>query len=447
MQFERARRRLLDQLDAIDSPEAAMAFQRALASELRAAEKDANTEVRWHGHLLRLMGDALARQLLSRHTLRELSRDWHPAPSLTGQGEDFDFVLEVAEQTVGPGFVPLISDLTHLITVGGLISVGPSSIAIIECKNRKMPTGWGLRGRHARQLQRQSEAASYLTSGHVPDGNGKPRIALEVDEPRPREEELQDCVGRASASATGSAAAQLGDRDFLIACWERGLQPQHVLPRIDTDGWRFPAIAGSATAAENPAPFIANAYSLPLPADARHAVAEGDLLLLRLVDLGLLTREHEAGSASPSVEVYRKGGSCHLRAVLDGGPVELSQRFIDQVIWNFWSAADTSSMIMACLEAVQAAGRGTPGRRIAAAAPEVPTLAGFAYRGPDASAGPVFVSRLSDLARVGVSVPYEEFEAFDVGTEPVSVSAVIERQGQHLRMRLDDASPADDSSG
>src|SRR5260370_863834 len=180
MQLERARQRLLSQLDAVDSADAAMAFQRALATELSMAEKDTSPEARWHRHLLRLMGDALAGQLLSPHTLRELSRGGHLPASLTGQGTDFGFVLEVAECTARRGCVPVIADLTHLIGVGDLVAVAPAAIAIIECKNKQMPDGWALRGRHWTPFQRQVEAASYLTSGYVWDGAGELRIALEV---------------------------------------------------------------------------------------------------------------------------------------------------------------------------------------------------------------------------------------------------------------------------
>jgi hypothetical protein len=201
MQLERTRAHLLSQLDAINSAESAMAFQRALARELSAAETAASPDSRWHRHLLRLMGGALARQLLSPHTLRELARDQRPVSALTDQGDDFEFVLDVAERLAHDGVAPIVADLTHLIGVGDLIAVTPDDISIIECKNRQMPDGWMLRGRQWRQRQRQAEAASYLANGYVRGVDGQSRIALEIDEPKPRREELRACVQRARGTA------------------------------------------------------------------------------------------------------------------------------------------------------------------------------------------------------------------------------------------------------
>jgi hypothetical protein len=151
MQFEGVRERLLIQLDTVDSPESSAAFQRALADELRAAEADGSPNSRWHRHLLRLMGDALARKMLSIHTLSELARDMRPAPSLSAQGSDFDFVLDAAEAFAHGGIPSVVSDLTHLVGVGDIVTAnGGDAISIIECKNRPMPDHLVLRGRHWR---------------------------------------------------------------------------------------------------------------------------------------------------------------------------------------------------------------------------------------------------------------------------------------------------------
>ena len=69
MQLVGIRERLLAQLDAVDNAGSSAAFQRILADELRAAEADSSPDSRWHRHLLRLMGDALARKTLSEHAL------------------------------------------------------------------------------------------------------------------------------------------------------------------------------------------------------------------------------------------------------------------------------------------------------------------------------------------------------------------------------------------
>jgi len=155
MSPESVRASLLGELDAITSPQAAMEFQRRLAGELLSAEPAKGPDAQWHRHLLRLMGDALAWKVLSRHTIRELARDGQRPPSLTGQGHDFEFVLEVAGQITADGALPVICDLTHLLGVGGIVVATAGAISIIECKNTLLPAEWRPRGRRLRQLQRQ----------------------------------------------------------------------------------------------------------------------------------------------------------------------------------------------------------------------------------------------------------------------------------------------------
>ncbi len=219
-----------------------------------------------------------------------------------------------------------------------------------------------------------------------------------------------------------------------------GLEPKDAIPWIDPRGWRFPAF-GSATATENPGPFIANPYALPLPTDTRHALTEGDLLLLRLTDLDLLACERIAGNVHSSVEVYKQGGSHQLRATFDGKPLGLSQRFIEQILFDFWAVADIRSMLMAMLEAAQQLGNDPAEDSTAAAAPEIPTLNSFAYRDSDGTATPILVSRLSDFTNLGVSIPYEDLEAIAADTDQSDIRAMIERQGHQLVMRLDNTEP------
>ena len=118
----------------------------------------------------------------------------------------------------------------------------------------------------------------------------------------------------------------------------------------DREGWQYPALGGSASATDSPGPFTANPYDLPLPADARLAVVEGDLLLLRIADLALLGWHDQA--AATSVEIYDKGGQPHLRAQHGGRTLTLSDRFIYQVLRDFRSVADTRAQIRAMLSAV-----------------------------------------------------------------------------------------------
>jgi hypothetical protein len=440
MQFVGVRGRLLAQLDDVDGAESSAAFQRTLADELRAAEADNGPDSRWHRHLLRLMGDALARKTLSEHTLFELAREMRSAPSLSSQGGDFDFVLDTAEAFARDGVPAVVSDLTHLVGVGDIVTVnGGDAISIIECKNRPMPENLALRGRHWRQQRRQADAAAYLSTGYLSsDTQQRPRIALHVDQPPRRDDELLQCIEQAWRSPTGAAATYFGERDLLIACWDRGLPVKEAFSQItiNQDGWRSAVTAGSLTACANPGPLIANPYSLPLPTQYRQAIAEAALILFRCVDLQLLAGEFKAGETRCSVEVYRKNGVHRLRTTIGGGQTDLPQDFIDQVLWNYWAARDIRSMLAAFLEAAQRVADAPEDDRIAAAAPEGPVLATFAYRHPDGSPQPVFVTRIEDLDRYGVSIPYAELEALTAEDGPSEIRGVLEREENRLRMRL-----------
>jgi hypothetical protein len=314
------------------------------------------------------MGDALAWKVLTRHTIRELARDRQRPPSLTGQGADFDFVLEVAEQIARDGVLPIVCDLTHLLGVGDIVVATAGAISIIECKNTQLPAGWNPRGRHLRQLQRQARASGYLARGHAPAGE-QTRISIDVAEPRRCDEELRDCVERARSSERGYAVAELGERDFLLAKWDRGLALEDSMPRIDHEDWQYSAGGGSATATDNPGPFTANPFDLPLPADARLAIVEGDLLLFRMVDLAPLCWHDQAGGTS--VEIHKKGGGPHLSAQLGGRTLQLSDRFIDQIMLDFRTVADTQAQIKAMLSATAELGSLPLPEREQLASPEI----------------------------------------------------------------------------
>ena len=162
-----------------------------------------------------------------------------PAPSLSAQGSDFDFVLDPAE-AFAYGVPVVVSDLTHLVGVGDIVTVnGGDAISIIECKNRPIPDNPVLRGRHWRQQRRQADAAAYLTTGYLSSDGQRSRIALEVDQPPRRDDELLQCIEQAWRSPTGSAAASFGERDLLIACWNAGSRSRTSSPRSPstrTDG-------------------------------------------------------------------------------------------------------------------------------------------------------------------------------------------------------------------
>src|SRR5258708_7199097 len=103
-----------------------------------------------------------------------------------------------------------------------------------------MPHNPVLRGRHWRQQPRQADPAAYLNPGHVSVAGQGPRTALGVDQPPRRDDELEQCIEQAWRSPAASAAAYFGERDLLIACWNRGLPVKDVFSQItiNQDGWR-----------------------------------------------------------------------------------------------------------------------------------------------------------------------------------------------------------------
>jgi hypothetical protein len=161
--------------------------------------------------------------------------------------------------------------------------------------------------------------------------------------------------------------------------------------------------------------------------------------VFRFVDLGLLEFEETTDSGRLAIEVYKKGGSHHLRASLDGTPLELSPRFVEQVLWDFRSVADTRSMLVETLEVIRGTGATEQGDA-AAASPEVPTMASFAYRDPDGSDEPVLVSQIGELANLGVSVPFEGLAeiAARAGDDELRIRGVLTQREHKWVMDLDD---------
>jgi len=185
-----------------------------------------------------------------------------------------------------------------------------------------------------------------------------------------------------------------------IARWRRRCpSPARPLPQPPCG-----AFGGSATATDNPGPFAANPYTLPLPADARLAIVEGDLLLFRLVDLAPLGWHDDVGGGHTSVEIFRKDGRPHLRAQHAGRTLELSDRFIDQILLDFRTVGDTRAQIKAMLSATAELDTLPLAERKQMASPEIKAMASFVYRNPDASSDPAVVSEPREFTNLGISL-------------------------------------------
>jgi len=119
------RRSLIVEFAALPGEGDVVAWQRRLADAIIDAEAGSpqhdSAGLKWHRHLLRVIGDALVHALLPAHTIRALSRHPGKPPSLSAQGEDFDFVFECARTLRRSGAVPIVADLTTLIGIGDLV--------------------------------------------------------------------------------------------------------------------------------------------------------------------------------------------------------------------------------------------------------------------------------------------------------------------------------------
>ncbi len=340
---------LVNDLDAADTPEKFWAVQVRLANEIKEDERQKSPETDEHKHKLRLLGDALAWKVLDRHTIRELSRDRLRAAHLTSQGEDFEFVLRVAETSAKRGDFALVCDLTHLLAVGDVLVVDSGGIVIFECKNRTIPMRPPT-GRQARQEKRAREASHYLERGFVEIEGGGDRISFDLDEPPCEHAALRDCVERSYIDPDGGAGiAKLGERDFILAFRvgrkEIGEVLDPLFKNLNTTGWRLGYSQGFSGAIWYPSPFRSNPFLLPLTVEQRCDLVNGNLILMRIVDVANLDYSGEVDGLRVEFSVATKGDELSFRASVDGESVSISNRFIEQVFWDFKSTANMGAMV------------------------------------------------------------------------------------------------------
>jgi hypothetical protein len=286
--------RLIEALTKLPGDGDLMVWQRQLADAIIAAENDPEgydvAELKRHRHLLRVIGDGLAHDLLPSHTIRTLSD--HPGPrpaSLAAQGPDLDFVFACANDLWIHGFVPILADLTTLIGIGDIVGWNAEEVVVIECKNRSVPKRLNTSGRIARQRQRGERAEEYLRTSQLAEGEGVVRVAWGFELPEPDwagiERLLLDCQG----SESGFSLLTLGPEDILIACAEHMQEPA-VLRAVlrDASTLELPIMASYAELFTDGDHRARSPSSYPVTADLRWRLLERKLLLFRAVDMGKL---------------------------------------------------------------------------------------------------------------------------------------------------------------
>jgi hypothetical protein len=398
MEFSDTRRDLLRKLDHIASPQDYVVFQRALAYEIMAAEENKSLESKQHMHMLRLMGDAIAWKLLDNHTIREFARERHPVPiHLTNQGDSFEFVLDVARQMAELNSFPIVTDLTHLIAVGDIVDVSSNGVHVAECKSRK-PPAYPPSGRAARQEKRNTRASFYLNQGHTVNESGSNRITVELPEPPSEFDKLKSCVAEAATNGRGSAVVEFGTRNFLMAIYHEGRGPEEYMPALmplmDPRGWDIPTLEGFSAAIAEPSPFRSNPYALPLGFDARMALAEGDLILMRLVDLGLLRADGD-----PSLEVAASRRGVEIATRVDGVSHAVSDRFLENIVWQFKAMCGVRKLLVDIASSFSVVAEQSEAGANEHSRPTGPSVfSSFVYRNfADGDPSPVVVSNLEQF--------------------------------------------------
>lgn len=449
---------LLTELDGVDSLPAAYEFQCHLAGAIRDSERSSTTEAKEDRYLLRLMGDALARKFLDYHILRELGRSETPPVSLTSQAEDFDFVLKVAKNMTEGGTLPIVADLTNLINVGDIVALSRRGIAIIECKNTTPSRYIGpSSARHRRQQKKAVNAANYFTSGHTTLEDETVLYSIDMHPYSPQYESIEKCIDLAERSDSGSAMVELSGRDLLLAVWDRGRGMDEsmksitsLLPASSAKQWELPVLSTTATALWESSPFTANVFELPLPARTRLAIMNGELTLIRFVDLGLLRAEWKSKRGEElKVELYQKGGGSHLRALVGSAPLELSDRFIEEILKNFCAAEEVRARLVWIVEYVS--DRGAPSAD-PQPSPHVSSFHAFAYKDPNRPDKALFIAPMEQLSNMGIAVERDslavegESGTGDDGEALVAIG-VLESKPEGSTLRFSEPVATDDPLG
>lgn len=357
---------LLAKISAIANAGDLMSFQLRLVDAIREAERhrrEREGEIwQWHIRLLRIFGDALAWLHLDPHSIRSLGRHRNPPPSLLGQGADFDFVLTTAAESAKRGLVTLICDVTNCLQIGDVVVVSPAGeLLLIECKNAPRRTQRDfMRGRLNRQIRRGERVAEYLSSGMtVGDSNaedssaeGGPQWrAFTIDHPVGHSwDALRDAINQAETHGYGAAAASSHD---IILAWDVDQPlPSEVIPREMMAAFTGVAWASHFDLVESPRPRQQPPILWPLSFSQRHALLEGELRVMHLIDPSVFLGGGDGDEEPCAVEILDSDDGLGAVVRYAGQEVELTPRFIEDVLLGFQSIEDTRDQALAFVKEV-----------------------------------------------------------------------------------------------
>ncbi len=319
--WEQTRQELLLELAALPSEGDVVQWQRRLADAIIDAESSKvgtdRAEAKRHRHLLRVIADGLVHELLHDHTIRSLSRHPGKPASLSAQGADFDFVFEQASRLYSLGFVPIIADLTTLIGVGDIVGWNGEGVVVLECKNRPAPLREATTGRLARQRHRGEQVETYLTTSTLDEGDFV-RQAYTMSLPSPDWAAVTDLLERCEGSRTGVAVYSLGPNDILLAATSQAT-PEHVMTLMSDFGESTsPTVVFYSGLIDTASYRIMAPSSYPVGGDRRWRLLEGELRLIRLVDMSNFAAEFDHEGAVIALVPEQSAGRFNLRIDVDG---------------------------------------------------------------------------------------------------------------------------------
>jgi hypothetical protein len=335
----------------------ALALQHALAAEIRAAEAgSASVASRtWarHKHLVRIIGDSLAFSLIHEHTIRTLGRHPGSAAGIMGQGDDFSFVMDVAEMLANSGYVPVLCDLTNLLRVGDIVAVAADHVLVLECKRSKLPRRLTNSGRLARQRARGTRAAEYLHESRAIETDGAERQALSLNLPDPHWPVLTNLAEQLSSDSGGSDLVFLGDGDAVMLITEVS-DLESVFTRLDNEfTGKKPTVGQSSDIIRDPRWNCPSPLLYPVQPWLRHDLLEGEATVIRVVDIDhfTVTRNTPSGRLAEMQARSTEDGAI-LSVLVEGEQRSFGPGILDRVFYTPTPLVEMREALLACIDSL-----------------------------------------------------------------------------------------------
>jgi hypothetical protein len=349
---------LLNAYSAVDSPERLLDFQLKLAAAIQSREPAAfsskNRDVKEHLRLLRLLGDGLAWQLLHPYAIRQLAKNPAPPPALGNQGIGFRDTLGRARKLAEAGHLVVVSDLTHVLTIGDLVVCDDREHpGIVECGGHAR---FLHKGRKARQLQRAQAVVDLLNDGTVVfPGRRQETQTIEVKTPYRHTWPAVDRV-TIEAKREGSSAAFATDTDLVFAM-RSDVDPKSALKRGTTDHMAVPAAAAYTRLLERPNARVPPCTAWDVSLEAKRVLYQGDVHVVHVVDAAAFVGRR-LGNAEVVKLLRTDDAVAGFGVVVGDDQLSLAAEFLTDVLLGFQTIESTAeAMLEAAEQSVELADR------------------------------------------------------------------------------------------